>query len=313
MVSRLHLFIIVTLSLLLRSVILIMYTQQREQEFSAHQLAIQKAMVEGAARDISYRLESQIHHVRLFNDEYRQLISHLAYHPHDENTQEIIDIRLRQRFSNLDSFSITSATGTPVLDDIESRVGDICKNDIANFSTEVKRLNDRNKAKNTIFIHPQAEHYHYDVMASIKGSDSDRNIFLVSFSPQPIQNILKSREIPGHKLMLTKLHDSSLIEISDAGTRDIMAREGRLNKEELLSIKTSMAIPNTDWVMIDLYDPAYERAYINKLWKESAGILLIVAITNLIIFLIFSARIRYAEIRENKRENKTYPWVKRKT
>jgi len=63
MVSRLHLFIITALSLLLTSVILIMYTQQREDEFVEHQLAIQKAMVEGAARDIGRQLEEQIRQI----------------------------------------------------------------------------------------------------------------------------------------------------------------------------------------------------------------------------------------------------------
>ena len=308
MVSRLHLFIITALSLLLTSIILVTYTQQREQEFIAHQLAIQEAMVEGAARDISYRLENQIRHVRLFNDEYRQLISHLAYYPDDKSTEEIIDTRLRQRFPSVSSFSITSATGTPVLDDSKARVGKICKRDISSFSTEVSRLSDSNEVTNTIFIHPQAGNHHYDVMAYIKDSNPDRNIFFVSFNPKPIQNILRSRKIPGHQLMLTRLHDDSLIEISAAGTRDNMGRDRRLSKEELLTVKTSREIPNTDWVMIDLKDPAYEQAYINKLWKESAGILLIFAIANLIIFLLFSARIRNSE----KAKIKAYPWYRGK-
>jgi len=313
MVSRLHLFIITALSLLLTSVILIMYTQQREDEFVEHQLAIQKAMVEGAARDIGRQLEEQIRHVRLFNDEYRQLISHLAYHPGDTATENIINTRLRQRFPNLESFSITTATGMPLLDDIETKVGDICKRDISSFSTEVRRLGQGNDAINTIFIHPQAEHYHYDVMASIKGGAPDRNVFFVSFKPQPIQEILKSHEIPGHKLMLTQLHDSSLIEISGAGTRDIMGRDGRLTTEELHSVKTYSEIQNTDWAMIDLKDPAYERAYISKLWKESGGIILIVSFTYLMTFFIFSSRIKYAEMRENRRKNNNFPWVKNKT
>ena len=310
MVTRLHLFILITASILLTSIILILYTQQRESDFLDHQLAIQKAMVEGASRDINYRLEEQIRHVRLFNDEYRQLISHLAVYPQDETTKEIISIRLRERFPNVDSFTITNANGFPILDDIETRVGDICKRDISNFSTEFKRLHDGNDARNAIFIHPQAEHYHYDIMAVVKDGTPNRNIFLVSFTPEPIQHILKSRKIPGHQLMLTKLNDSALIEVSDSGTRDTMGRDGRLSKEELLSIKASKEIPNTDWVMIDLKDPSFEKTYIKKLWKEAGGIILIVAITNLLIFMIFSTRIKYAEMRENKRENKTYPWIK---
>lgn len=300
MASRMHLFLILSLSLLLTSVILVMYTQQRVEEFNEHQLAIQKAMVKGAAQDISYRIENQIRHVSLFNDEYRHLISHLALHPHDENTKEIIDIRLRERFPNIISFFITSATGTPVLDDKESMIDDIIKRDISSFSTEVKRLNDSKLARNTIFIHPRAGRHHYVVMASIKGVDSDRNVFFVSFSPEPIQQILKSRGIPGHQLMLTRLHDNTLIEVSSAGTRDMMGREGRLSKQELLTIKASKPIPNTDWVMVDLKDPDYEQTYIRKLWKESGGIILIVAITHLIIFLIFGARNgRYTEMLED--------------
>lgn len=310
MVTRLHLFILIILSILLTSVILVMYTQQREQEFLAHQLAIQKTMVEGAAREINYRLQDQIRHVLLFNDEYRQLISHLTIHPYDETTHEIIDIRLRERFPNVDSFSITNALGVPLLEDIENRVGDICKRDISNFTTEAHRLHYSGGARNNIFIHPQAERYHYDVMAEIKDGTENHYVFLVSFTADTIQNALKSRQIPGHQLMLTKQDDNALIEISAAGTRDMMARDGQLSAFELLSIKASKDIPDTDWVMVDIKDPAYEKTYINRLWKESGGIIMIVAITNLMIFLIFSARIKYTEIRENKRENKTYSWIK---
>jgi hypothetical protein len=311
MVTRLHLFIVIALSLLLTSVVLIMYTQQREREFLDHQLEIQRAMVEGAARDISFRLEEQIRHVRLFNDEYRQLLSHLALYPYDEYTKGLIDSRLKERFPNVDAFTITNAAGVPMLDDFEGNIGEVCQRDISAFSSEVKRLNNTGTAQNAIFIHPQADRYHYDVMADIKyGSPYVGNsIFLVSFKPKSIQHILKSREIPGHKLMLTKLHDRSLIEINDEGTRDAMAREGRLSKDELLSIKASENIPNTNWVMIDLKDASYEEAYIRRLWKESGGIILIVAVTNIFIFMIFSTRIKYAEIRESKRENKAYPWV----
>ena len=213
----------------------------------------------------------------------------------------------------MDSFSITNAVGSPILDDFEGNIGEVCQRDISNFSSEVQRLQSTGQAYNAIFIHPQANRYHYDIMAAIKdgGYYPVQSILLVSFKPKYIQDILESREIPGHKLMLTKLHDNSLIEISKEGTRDTMAREGRLNKKELLSIKASEHIPNTDWVMVDLKDPSYEQQYISKLWKEAGGIILIVAVTNIFIFLIFSTRIKYAEIRESKRDNKTYPWVKR--
>lgn len=311
MVTRLHLFIVITLSILLTSVILTMYTQQRVQDFKEHRLVIEKAMVEGTARDISNRLESQIRHVRLFNDEYRRLISYLTVSPHDEATKEIINIRLRERFPDVESFTITNAVGTPLLDDVETRVGDICKRDISNFVIEDKRLSHSEfEAKNAIFIHPQAGHYHYDIMATVMDGTPNHNVFLVSFNPQPIQDILKSREIPGHQLILSKSNDHALIEISAAGTRDTMGRDGRLTETELLSLKVSKDIPNTDWAMVDLQDPDYEEAYINKLWKESGSIILIVAITNILIFLIFSTRIKYTEIREKKRKNKTYPWIK---
>ena len=311
MITRLHLFIVITLSILLTSVILTMYTQQRVHDFKNNQLATEKAMVEGAARDISNRLESRIRHVRLFNDEYRQLISYLVRNPHDETTKEIINIRLRERFPDFISFTITDAVGTPLLDDIETKVGDICKRDISSFAIEAKRLShSKFEAKNAIFIHPQAGHYHYDIMATVMDGTPNRNIFFVSFSPQPIQDILKSREIPGHQLILTKSDDQALIEISAAGTRDTMGRDGRLKESELLSLKISKDIPNTGWIMVDLQDPDYEETYINKLWKESGSIILIVALTNLLIFLIFSTRIKYAEIRENKRENKA--WLKNK-
>ena len=310
MVTRLHLFIIIALSILLTSVVLIMYTQQREREFLDNQLVVQQAMVDGAARDIQYRLNEQSRLVALFSDEYRRQINQLTYHPGDQYIAAIINKRLQERFPYVDSFSITSTSGEPIIDDFEGNIGDVCKRDISSFSTEVKRLHNPTTVHNAIFIHPQAGRYHYDIMSPVWNAANQQYVFLVSFKPDSLQHILKTREIPGYKLLLTKLYDSSLIEVSGEGTRDIIGRDGRLSKTELMSIKASKSIPNTEWSLINLQDPTYEQSYINKLWKEAGGILLIVIITNLLVFMIFSTRIKYAEIRNRQQQNKTYPWVK---
>ncbi len=298
MITRLHLALIVALSIVFTAIVLVIFTQHREQDYYQQQLQIQKAMVEGAAKDISYRLTAQIKNARLFGDEYRELIRHLTRNPDDDYTFNVIEKRLQQRFPNVSSFTIASGRGVPLLEDVEARVGEVCQRDIASFSTEVKRVN--KDVRNPVFIHPQAGNYHYDIMSSFEGKDGFNKVFFASFDPKPIQQILKSREIPGHRLMLVKTDDDTLVEVSSDGTRDIMAREARLTKEEQMSIKASKALPGTNWTMVDIQDSEYFKSYIDALWKEAGILLLIVALSNILIFFIISIRIKVVERRENQ-------------
>lgn len=300
MVTRLHLFLVILLSLILTSVVLVIYTLQRESEFLEHQIEIQQTMVEGAARDISYRLSNQILHVHIFSDEYREILPRLVNNPQDEFTKEVIQTRLKQRFPYVSGFTITRTDGTPVLDDIEIQVGDVCKRDIVDFSLEAKRSS--LDVQNPIFIHPQPGNYHYDVMTSINHPIYGKFVFFVSFHPDPIANILRSRQIPGHQLLLVKSDDSRLIEISTDGARDTLQRETHLNEEELLRIKTSEPIAGTDWLMVDLQDPDYVDNYIDNLWQEAFNILIIVALTNLLLFIISNLRISFTDKREKVKD-----------
>jgi len=288
MLKRLELFYIATIFMFIITVVLVLYTMEREQEYKTHQENIQKTVIEGAAYAINLQLRNKQRHVRLFIDEYSTALSHLYHNPRDEITENNLRDRLQQRFTDFFTYTITDLDGEHQLLDIDSRVGDACQLDLDDFGRKIK--NNQVDIRNTIFIHPQAFHYHYDIMIPMQvntlNSMDTRKIFFASFYLNEITDILKTHEVPGQTLMLTRQSDPTLIEVTRIGSRDKLSRNSRLSPEEILNISAHKNIPATDWRLISLQDKSDEQQYISNLWKEVLTILSIVGIALILLIVI---------------------------
>jgi len=288
MLKRLELVYIVTIFMFIITVVLVLYTMEREQEYKTHQNDIQKTVIEGAAYAINLQLENKRRHVHLFIDEYSKALSRLYNNPDDETTENSLRNRLQQRFTDFFTYTITDLDGVHQFLDIDSRVGNACQVDLDNFAKKIK--NNQSGVRNAIFVHPQAFHYHYDIMVPMQvntqNHGDNRKIFFASFYLNEITDILKTHEVPGQKLMLTRQSDPGLIEVTREGSRDKLSRNSRLSPEEILNISAHKNIPATDWRLISLQDKSYEQRYISKLWKEVVIILIIVGIALLLLIVI---------------------------
>jgi len=286
MLKRMEVFMIAAIFVLITAIIVIIYTMQRDQDFTNHNSNIQKALVHGAAYAIDLQLQQKHRHVNLFIDEYSALINHLNNYPNDEKTATDIQNRLQQRFPDFFTFTISAPNGEPILQNIESLVGEACKTDLNNFAQTVKVS--RKNIENRVFVHPQPFHYHYDIMAPLPGSGSSLRIFFSSFYLKEIIDTLKTHSIPGQNLMLVKQSDPGLIEVSSEGARDKLSRAPRLSAEEQRSGRFYENIPNTDWRVISLPDDKYVKSYRHGLWKEATIILAVVTLALFLLIIVLS-------------------------
>ncbi len=285
MFKRLEIFLIGAVFFLITTIILVVYSTQRVQEFKAHNNDIQKTTLHGAAYAINVKLLDKRRHVRLFANEYSRIFFRLMNFPNDEKTKNDITTRLKQRFHDFFTFTITDQTAKPILENIESFVGHACQLDLANFSKALKTNNQ--SYNNKVFIHPQTMHYHFDVMAPLYTNQQNPRIFFISFYLNEISDILKTHELPGQKLMLVRASDTSLIEVTSQGARDKIKRDIRLTDEEQRNIKVYEKIADTDWRIVSLPDISYQKKYLRGLWTEAIIILGIVTIAlTLLIFII---------------------------
>ena len=285
-------FLIAAVFVLLTAITLIINTWHRADEFKMQNTNSQKAVINGAAYAINTHLQNRHRHVRLFLDEYAQLITHLSNSPADENTANDIRQRLLQRFPDFFTFTITDSHGKPVMQDIDSLVGQACQTDLNNFSKIIK--NNNSDLQNKVVIHPQPFQYHYDIMSPlyVNGVIENTNkalsprVFFSSFYLNEIADILKTHEVPGQRLIIVKQADTSLIEVTREGARDKLKRDINLTKEELRSIRATKNIPHTAWQLVNLPDTTYEKAYLRKLWKEAIIIMVMVAFALFILIIV---------------------------
>ena len=284
MLKRMELFSVASIFVLMISIILIVYTMEREQEFIAHNNEIQTASVHGAAYAINLQLQNKHRHVRLFLDEYSRLFLHLDNYPDDEETSENIKRRLQQRFTDFFTYTITDQNGVPVMTDIESLVGDACQADLNNFADNIKR--NHGNLQNETFVHPQPFNYHYDVMAPLETNHSGVRIFFSSFYLNEIVDILKTHEVPGQTLMLVRQSNPGLIEASREGARDKLTRDINLAPEERIRITVYEDIPDTDWRLVNLPDANFEKDYLHGLWKEVVILLIIITLALFILIIV---------------------------
>ncbi len=295
MLKQMEVFLIAAVFVLVTAIVLIINTWQRADEFKAHNKETQQAVVNGAAYAISKHLQNRHRHVQLFVDEYEQLIIHLNRFPSDEQTAADIRNRLKQRFPDFFTFTVTDQKGTPVLENIDSLVGKACQLDLNNFSSSIKT--NVTKPINQVVVHPQPFNYHYDIMAPIymNGlSATDSRIFFASFYLNELADILKTHEVPGQSLMLVKQDDKALIEVSTEGAREQFSRDIRLTQAEQERILVNVNIPNTAWKMVNLPDAKFESKYLQKLWREAIIIMFIVAFA---LFLLIVVLIKMVEKR----------------
>lgn len=220
--------------------------------------------------------------VEAFAYDNQDLLAAYADDVGDEDLRARIDESLRRWFPSYFTFTLANRDGQDLVDDLEGFVGRQCQ---ANIQSYVSALADdaHNRGYQTV-IHPQANNYHFDIMAPWRSGTQLNGVFFVSFFPDVLQSLIKSYQNPGHYLALVHRERDYLIEISADGARDEIAahRDISLTDDEVDEIRISVDIPGSIWRLVGYVKPGLIDAENAENWWSAAFVLLLVLIAGVL-------------------------------
>jgi len=264
------------------SVILAWVGYGRIKDFESNQDRIARSTVEITSEDIGNIIEENHRLVKLFAKIERAMIARLAVNPDDYGLRGKLQTKIKEFFPHSFAFTIADTKGNPLLDDFDGFVGDICIDDMREMIATHKYA---------VRIHPNAYVYHYDSMATweYKGK---RGIFFVSFAPEMIARMLHAASPAGHELMLLIKQQGYLMEITEKGARNVIARNDyRLTPQERSRILEMLPVRDSKWHLADLANPdLFSKFHIQT--YRTYGLLIL---TLIIIAIVFSLAVLHFE------------------
>lgn len=288
MYSRLQVVMIASTLLLAVFLLAAWNGMQRQQAFEENAFTVGRATLSAAASEIEVMVRNLQDRIQLFAREHQGLIQQLAHSPDDEAAREQLSKRLKDYFPYYFAFTISDDKGRPLLEDIESLVGEACKQDLQHYSELVVT---RGAAyRNSPVLHPLPNNYHFDVMAPWRdhnGHMPSRGVFFVSFHPGLLSEALRRHTLPGYQLILVQQRDPALIEASARGSRDQLKRDIRLSKDEQKRILLSRSVETSGWKLVLLPDKGLMAETKRQIWSQVA--LVVAAILALAIVLLLAA------------------------
>jgi PAS domain S-box-containing protein len=263
--------------LILVGFFLSLYIREGDRGYLGSQHALVQHSTKGAAGTIDLYLAEIRRRVHLFAEEEGRIIDELSRNPSNEETRRRFTDRVKRHFPDYFAYTITDAKGNVLLDDIESRVSELCKADIHHFV-------ETNEQK--VFIHPNAEGYHFDIMTRWEAGDGHGGVFFISFKPTLLARILSNSQLHDHRLILLNRDKPGLIEVTDTGSRDALKDRISLTPDELSRIGFSTGVEGSLWLLADLPDPGLYAAHRKLLLGQAASIFLVFLFFSVVMYLL---------------------------
>ncbi|WNK00639.1 hypothetical protein L2D14_04250 [Thalassospiraceae bacterium LMO-JJ14] len=224
------------------------------------------AEVRDAAQEIERHLADRQKLVQQFADENPARLNALADTPNDAELRHRIAASLRQRFPGYFTFTIADRDGNDLIDDLEGFVGTACVDSIREYVGHLTSPTGAGADYRTV-IHPQANNYHFDVMAPWMDGDDVKGVFFVSFFPTALRSILQANQGAGHQLAIINTARPYLLEVNSLGARDKISarRDINLTQDEQARIKAAVDIPGSYWRVV-----GYPRANLHEQYRADA-------------------------------------------
>jgi len=273
----------VAITMFLVLLLLTWYGVNRYSNFKIQQHMLIKQSISSATVELTTLLGQLKETASTYTRRHLSLIQYLAKNPEDIEKIKILKKSAVAYFPNYFALTIADSKGVPLLGNYDLQVNEMCQRSIKEFIAGGYNYD--------IFIHPHVGAYHFDIMTSwqYKGSKNVKGIFFISIKPAAIVRVLKTAEILGHKLYLTKNNVSGLIEISSAGSRIDIKRQGGdffLNKAEINNIGLSVAVPGTRWNLVDVANSRLMSNRRNSIILQTSLIFLGIVILNIVFFML---------------------------
>lgn len=234
--------------------------------------------VQEAANAVEQFVTGRQRLVEAFAFDNQELLATYAEDVDDEDLRIRIDDSLRRWFPSYFTFTLADRDGEDLIDDLEGFVGRQCQENIQSY---VSRLfAGTPDAGHKTVIHPQANNYHFDIMAPWRSGERLNGVFFVSFYPDVLQSLIRSYQSPGHYLALVHRERDHLIEINADGARDEIAahREISLTEGEIGEIRASVDIPGSVWRLVGYVEPGLVDAKSADNWWSAGFVLIFVLI-----------------------------------
>jgi len=235
--------ILIVSTLILIGYYLFWYVDRSYESYLNSQHALMQQSTRGAARAIEVYIREARRRVDLFADEEGDIIGYLSRNPADDETREQFTNKVIRHFPDFFAFTITDDLGEVLLDDIEGMVSGLCQTDIHHFAAGQNQ---------EVFIHPNPNGYHFDIMSRWQNLAGERGIFFISLDPEVLARILANSQLHDHSLILLHRERPGLIEITADGTRADLKREIKLGPEEMAHIGFSSDVKGSLWSLVDL-------------------------------------------------------------
>lgn len=270
---------------------------ERYLDYKNNQQMLMQQSVTGAAAEITTLLKQLQYSVSVFTKEHITLIQYLAKNPYNEVKLNFLKEHAALHFPNYFALTITNPKGTPLLDNFDLTVNDLCQRAIQEFIA--------GGYKYDIFIHPHVDTYHFDIMSpwDYQNKEKQKGIFFISIKPTLFARVLKNAALLGHKLILVKNDIHGLIEITSEGSRiENKNLNGNffLSPQSINDIGYSASVPGTRWNLVDLPDV---NLMINKRNTIIIQTILIFLGVTLISFIFFKLIRREEELRYQTEQN----------
>lgn len=234
--------------------------------------------VRAAAHEITQYLESRQKKVKAFAIENRIALNAFAEDVGNDVLRRQIADRLRRAFPGYFTFTIADRDGVDLVDDLEGFVGRACQLSIQEYVEHLGGAPNGTSDYRTV-IHPQANNYHFDVMAPWTDGIALNGVFFVSFFPTHLRSALIANESPGYWLAIINTDRPDLIEVTAAGARDKVSvrRDINLTQDEIARIKAARDIPGSHWRVAGILDKDVMKDARNDAWFNAAMVLALAA------------------------------------
>lgn len=244
---------------------------------------ILKSSVNEAGTNVEHFIQSRQKLIETFAFEKHNVLSTFAKDIENQKLKKEISDSLSRWFPSYFTFTLTDVLGNDLIDDLDGFVGDACQASIQDYVLSLRDMSVSHAAHDTV-IHPQANNYHFDVMAPWQKGGTLKGIFFVSFLPDPLAEILKSHQNPNHYMALINKDRDYLIEVNADGARDIISahRDINLTASEISEIRISRDIEGSRWMLVGYLEPGMISAKVSQLWTQASIILFILGLVGFI-------------------------------
>ena len=198
-----------------------------------------------------------------------------------------LDNHLNDTFSGMTGFNMVGVNGNLLIPDENGLFGDACIKDALNYL--------RDKQNYAACVHPEIDHYHFDLMVKIT-TDGRDTILLLSQSLDNIVNALKRHKVQGATLILFNQVVDNLIEVSELGVRAHGDEPMQWHQSKEQEEYARRIIHDSRWQLRAYMDGQQESIFKQSLIQQLAmvyvGFLILASLTFLYTLRLNSNRIK---------------------